>query len=250
MISTSPATDVEKAEMYGDIVSYLVRRAICGLTPKSYNNVFQQLLKQLYAGGITTTNLRMLMQSNSGDASRWPDDPEFRRACTDAPLYPGRLDAPKTRAVLTEIEREIRGAVRLEDAFAGGMELLDVDHILPQSWYSFWPLKDGIAATADEGAEVEVIARSGLPLSEKQGLIAARQAAVRTLGNLTLLNLVVNRQTQNHAFAEKRDLLIANTNLRLNIPLIPLEVWDETSIAARSDKLTEIALRLWPGPRP
>jgi hypothetical protein len=81
-------------------------------------------------------------------------------------------------------------------------------------------------------------------------MIGARQGAVRNLGNLTLLNLSVNRQAQNHAFTEKRDLLIANTNLRLNIPLISLTVWDETAIAKRGQELTEIALRLWPGPRP
>jgi len=70
------------------------------------------------------------------------------------------------------------------------------------------------------------------------------------MGNLTLLNLSVNRQAQHHAFTEKRDLLIANTNLRLNIPLIPLTAWDETGIATRGLQLSEIALRLWPGPRP
>jgi hypothetical protein len=40
-----------------------------------------------------------------------------------------------------------------------------------------------------------------------------------TLGNLTLLNLSVNREAQNKAFNVKRELLIANTNLRLNVPL-------------------------------
>jgi hypothetical protein len=40
----------------------------------------------------------------------------------------------------------------------------------------------------------------------------------------------VNREAQNFAFINKRDLLIANTNLRLNIPLISLQVWDEEAI--------------------
>jgi hypothetical protein len=33
----------------------------------------------------------------------------------------------------------------------------------------------------------------------------------------------VNREAQNYAFATKRDLLISNTNLRLNVPLISLQ---------------------------
>ena len=115
---------------------------------------------------------------------------------------------------------------------------------------AYWPLGDGNAVPAEEASEVELIVRSGLPLNERQKLIAERQAAVRTLGNLTLLNLSVNRQAQHHTFKEKRDLLIANTSLRLNIPLIPKATWDEAGISTRGLELTETALRLWPGPRP
>jgi hypothetical protein len=249
MIAASAASDTDKAEMYGDLVSFLVRRAVCGLTPKNYNNVFQGFLRQLHAGGMTPATLRTLMQASTGDISRWPADAEFRNACLTAALYPGRLDAGKAKAMLAELERGLRTDVRPEETFLGGLDHLDVDHILPQSWCAFWPLRDGSGVPPEEASEVELIVRSGLPLNERQSLIADRQASVRNLGNLTLLNLSVNRQVQHHAFTEKRDLLIANTNLRLNIPLIPLSAWDESSIAARGQQLTETALRLWPGPR-
>jgi hypothetical protein len=133
--------------------------------------------------------------------------------------------------------------------FIGGLDHLDVDHLLPQSWYAYWPLVDGAVVTSDEAATVEQLARYGLELTGQQKAIADRQAAVRSLGNLTLLNLSVNRQVQNHAFIEKRDLLIANTNLRLNIPLIKRDTWDEAGIAERGQLLAETALKLWPGPR-
>jgi len=45
-------------------------------------------------------------------------------------------------------------------------------------------------------------------------------------------------------------LLIANTNLRLNIPLILLETWDEGAIRDRGGLLADAALSVWPGPRP
>ena len=60
----------------------------------------------------------------------------------------------------------------------------------------------------------------------------------------------MNREAQHFAFAIKRDLLIANTNLRLNIPLIALQTWDEASIAMRGEQLADAALKIWPGPRP
>jgi len=249
MIAASAATDEEKSEMYADLVSFLVRRAVCGLTPKNYNNVFQGLLRQLHAAGINPPALRALMQASTGDISRWPADAEFRNACLTAPLYPGRLDASKAKAMLAELERGLRADGRPEEAFVGGLSHLDVDHILPQSWYSYWPLRDGSAVSAEQGEEIDLLVRSGLPLTAQQQLTAARQAAVQNLGNLTLLNLSVNRQAQHRAFAEKRDLLIANTNLRLNIPLIALTEWHEAEIAKRGNQLTDIAVRIWAGPR-
>jgi hypothetical protein len=250
MIAASKIGDAEKTEMFGDLVSLLVRRSVCGLTTKAYNNLFLSVLRQLHSSGVTPALLRSSLRASSADTYRWPDDAEFRNACLTAELYPGRLDALKAKALLVELERGLRGAVRPEELFAGGLNHLDVDHLLPQSWYAHWPLADGSSATSEEGAEVELLGRSGLDMNPRQQAIAARQAAVRTLGNLTLLNLSVNRQVQNHAFTEKRDLLIANTNLRLNIPLITRPTWDEAGIAERGKQLTETALKLWPGPRP
>lgn len=86
-------------------------------------------------------------------------------------------------------------------------------------------------------------------MNERQQMIARREKAYRTLGNLTLLNLGVNRQAQHFPFGGKRDLLIANTNLRLNVLLVSRTEWNEKGIAERGQELTHIALRLWPGPR-
>ncbi|KAA6461906.1 DUF262 domain-containing protein [Acidobacteria bacterium AB60] len=249
MISTSAASDNEKAEMFTDLVSFLVRRAACGLTSKNYNNVFQGLLKQLHAAGIKPAALRSLLVASTGDVSRWPDDAEFRNACLTASLYPGRLDSGKMKGMLSELERGLRSESRPEEAFLGGLDALDVDHILPQSWYAHWPLQDGSSVTWEEASEVEVLSRSGFTMNERQQNIVLREAAYRNLGNLTLLNLSVNRQAQHYAFKEKRDLLIANTNLRLNIPLVSRTEWNEAAIAERGQQLTTIALRLWPGPR-
>jgi hypothetical protein len=248
MVAASPISDAEKTAIYGDLVSYLVRRAVCGLTPKNYNNVFLGALRQLHAAGISQAALRTILQASQGDTSRWPNDAEFPNACLTAPMYPGRLDAPKVKAMLAELEWGLREAVRPEEMFIGGLDQLDVDHLLPQSWYAHWQLADGTPVSSEDASAVELLVRFGLPLDERQGTIAGRQAAVRHLGNLTLLNLSVNRQVQNHAFLEKRDLLIANTNLRLNIPLIPRQAWDESGIAERGALLTDTAAKLWPGP--
>ncbi|MEZ5459236.1 MAG: DUF262 domain-containing protein [Steroidobacteraceae bacterium] len=249
LIARAPMSDVDRADSYGILASYLVRRAVCGLTPKNYNSVFLSALKQLGSLGASPGNLRAVLEVLKGDASRWPGDGEFRAACLNAPLYPGRLDARRMRAMLTEIEGELRRSVRTEEAALPVIDLPDVDHVMPRSWTQYWNLSDGSVVTRERVSAVEMKSLMGDPLDDVERLIAERQAIVPTLGNLTLLDLSVNREAQNFAFASKRKLLIENTALRLNVPMVATAVWDEATIRARGEQLADAALRVWPGPR-
>src|ERR1035441_5709416 len=124
-------------------------------------------------------------------------------------------------------------------------------HIMPRSWFAYWPLPDAnpIAeesfVTADEATAVQQRELFREPLNERQQMIADRQSSINTLGNLSLLNLSVNREAQNYAFTNKRDLLIDNTNLRLNIPLMLLNDWDESGTKERGKVLAEASLVIW-----
>jgi hypothetical protein len=258
MISASNLSDHSKSEMLSDLVSYLVRRAVCGLTFKNYNNVFLTTLRQLHTSGVTPSGLRKILGELSGEASRWPSDGEFRGAFLTAPLYYGRLDPAKMRSILTEIEGYLRSTVHTEEPILPDLTELDIDHILPRSWFEHWPIKQIVDTAQDnepqfvslsESSNVEVLVQVGETLDERQRLISERQNALSRLGNLTLLNLSVNRAAQNYAFASKRDLLIANTNLRLNIPLITMASWDEDDIKTRGGIMADAALAIWPGPR-
>ena len=245
-ISIANIADDEKAAMYNDLVSYVVRRSVCGLTPKNYNNVFMNVLRHLSKTEISSVELRNILNSLNGEASRWPGDSEFLNACINAPLYPGRLDAPKMRSMLTELERELCRQVKTEKPDVPNLSNLDIDHLMPQSWYSCWPLENGHMVTNSDATVMNQIVLSGTDLTPEQLLVRKRQQAIATLGNLTLLNLSVNRSVQNAVFLKKRDALIVHTNLRLNIPLILKDKWDESEIQERGKKLGEIALKVWP----
>src|SRR5262249_17844852 len=126
-IASSGLPPAAQAQMYNCITSYLVRRAICGLTTKNYNKVFLQLLKKLSESELSPDTLRLALSDLLGDASRWPRDQEFRKAWVDEQVYPGRLDAPRIKAVLAEVEAGLRSA-HSEEPLPGGLENLDVDH--------------------------------------------------------------------------------------------------------------------------
>jgi len=110
-----PAT--EEKSIYDNIMSYLVRRAICGLTPKNYNNVFLQLLKRFKDGEATAQAFRTSLAALDGAASRWPRDEEFRKAWLTEPVHSRLGDIGRIRTVLAEIENGMRSA-RTEQTFA------------------------------------------------------------------------------------------------------------------------------------
>lgn len=66
-------------------------------------------------------------------------------------------------------------------------------------------------------------------------------------GNLTLVHYGVNRSLQNHAYVQKRQALFDHSNLQFNRELMQITQWDE-AIAARGEKLFEVARTLWVGP--
>ncbi len=79
--------------------------------------------------------------------------------------------------------------------------------------------------------------------------IRTRNAAVQTLGNLTLLNQYLNPAASNGSFEEKL-VEYKHSVLRLNRHFDAAKEWDEHSIAARGKALGEALCRIWPRPMP
>ena len=138
----------DERKIYDDIMSYLVRRAICGLTPKNYNNVFLQLLKRFREGDSTAVGFHAALAALDGAASRWPRDEEFRKAWMEEPVHSRLGDIGRIRTRLAEIENGMRSP-RTEEAFILPEGPLDVDHIMPDRWYEHWPL-NGEPVTQEE----------------------------------------------------------------------------------------------------
>lgn len=246
-VAASSQSPEDQSLIFGCIESYLVRRAICGLSRKNYNKVFSQLLKRLSSGSLDAKSFRESLSSLQGDASRWPSDEEFRKQWVTGPAYPGRLDAAKLRAVFHRLETALRSE-RTEERVPLTLDALDIDHIMPESWYAHWPLADGSKTGADEAKIAVNAARLSPPTEPIAQMTVEREAAVPRLGNLTLVHYGVNRSLQNQAYAAKRAALFEHSNLQLNRQLMQMASWDETDITARGEALAHVACRVWPGP--
>lgn len=243
-LAESGTDDEDQAKAFSAIVSYVVRRAICGLTNKSYNKIFIQLIK---SGELTSSGVIQYFSSLEGESSRWPTDKEFRRAWLDDPMYPGRLDAAKMRAVLYELESHMRTS-RSEDPYRPDSITLDIEHVLPQSWAAHWPLPDGhkVSEREIEGADLFVLLNENP--SVEQEAIVKRERAKRQMGNLTLLHYGANRSMQNRDFETKRKVFFRDSNLHLNRMFMVADSWGEEAIRSRGAKLFEAAVEIWVPP--
>ena len=246
-VAASHLSHTEQSEIFRCIESYLVRRAICGLTRKSYNKVFAQQLKKLQSGELTSTAFKANLADSNGEASRWPRDEEFRRHWIHGDLYPGRLDAAKLRSIFHRLETAMRSE-KSEERVPLAFDTLDIDHILPQTWHTYWALTNGESVTATEVSQARILQYAPDSLDTKSSLIVERERAIPRIGNLTLVHYGVNRSLQNHAFEQKRQALFEHSNLQLNRGLMTRHHWNEEAITKRGTELFEAARVIWAGP--
>ncbi|WP_380783494.1 DUF262 domain-containing protein [Sphingomonas sp. R86520] len=234
-ISASDAAEDEKARLYDLIASYVVRRALCYLTPKNYNNVFVEVAAYLKANGIDEAAFSAYFAGKSAsDTVRFPNNVELTAAIHERPQY-GWIPQNRLRLILEELEFAARDKFNINGNLQDG---LSIEHIMPQSWRAHWPLRSGISAPADDS----MIAEDAVRLEIKK-----REASIHTLSNLTLLTPPANSQVSNGAFDAKR-VRLNDSLLKTNVAIAGEAVWDEDAIGRRADALSRFAARVWPYP--
>lgn len=193
--------EAAKAQMLEMLLSFIVRRAVCNLTPKNYNKLFLAAVAELNENGWGAAQLHGFFARQTADSARWPRDDEFQRHWTTAPSYT-RLGPARSRAVLEELERSKRTRFHETDAIKAG---LTVEHVLPDSWSTHWPFADGSRPSSTDILQaVYTITEDDTPL----GRTVRRNRLKHSMGNLTLLTQPMNSAQSNAGWAEKRALLL------------------------------------------
>lgn len=237
-ISVAEIDDTEKVEMTRIVTAYIVRREICGLTSKNYNNLVVRALGRLEAVGSTTAQaLRDFLMGLEGDAVRLPSDTEViekfarRNAYRDIPT-------PRLRFVLEGIEHHKRTTFD-ESVMATG--LLTIEHVMPQRWAEKWKLPDGSNAPCESSYMALVSHKVEATVRE---MIATRERWVDTVGNLTLVTGSLNPSLGNENFDEKKARL-AKSLLVLNREIGAESGWTENTIRDRGIALATVAAKVW-----
>lgn len=234
LVAASGCEEDEKSRIYTSIYSYIVRRAVCGLTTQSMNKTFTRIVAQMLKSGVSYETFRASFDGQSGPAVRFPDDIEFKRALETNPIYEWFGKPERLKDILWELERVT------QTKFQAGHILLpelNIEHVLPQSWTACWTLPDGRWAPEDRisGADPQMLAA-----------IRERDSLCHTIGNLTLATPPLNASMSNDSFDEKRKRL-GQSLLALNTEFQDLPNWDEQSIRSRAKRLAEKSIAVWPG---
>lgn len=223
------SADSDRQVALDAIESWLVRRMLVRQTTKNYNVVFLALLNAVRGkaeqrggppSGVDVVDFLARLQ---GESQFWPSAGRVRAALRSLPAY-AVFPRPRLRMVLEALELGLRTDLTEKVTLPAD---LTIEHVLPQRWQSHWPLPGG----ADE-----LQARLD------------RDSAVHRIGNLTLITGKLNSTQSNAPWLAKREWLRSHSLLRLKADIIEQTEWDEVAIDARSDRLADVALRLWPRP--
>jgi len=215
-------TDItERVNILKLLESYLVRRNICRLTTKNYNNIFismiRKLMKQRDEGEkISVDSIRDILSSFTEETNKFPDDGELKAAFKES-----ALSNQNAREILYLIAL-YQKASPLADIGKLSLSSYSVEHMMPVKWQQNWSIPD-----MDEQKK------------------AVRDKVLKTLGNLTLVTKRLNSKLSNDAWDEKKKTLRKYSSLNITIDYLDDGVWEETRIASRAEDLVELAIKMW-----
>ena len=206
--------------------SYLVRRMACGMSARSYGQLFIGLVSELSKAGpdqAGETTVQYLGRQTAF-ANQWPDDQTLLDTFISEPLY-WSLTAGRLNLILQGIEGDLRTTWAESQAVPRG---LHIEHVMPRGWQKDrWPLPEN---------------------DDEDAAIAKRNRLIHSIGNLALVHQRLNSALSNAPWHEKRKTLDEHTILFLNKDLLANATsrWDETTIADRAQRLHQSAVRVWP----
>jgi hypothetical protein len=237
-IAAQGIDDEEKLQAFALLKTYVVRRELCGLTSKNYNNVVLRCLQGLRQTGTTAATLLALLRETDADTARLPLDEEVIRRFSQRRVY-ADIPTPRLRYVLEAIENHLR--TRFDESVMGTVTPT-IEHVMPQKWALHWPLPDGRIAPTESAIMASITHKVDPTMQEH---ISMREQLVDSIGNLTLVTLFLNPSLSNSSFADKKALL-AKSLLVLNRNIAMRETWDEQAIRERGIQLAKEATKVWP----
>ena len=204
-------SEAEFADALRLIESYFVRREVLGLQGRSYWEAFAEVARSVKdEQPLVSLKVALAMQR----LYRFPDDVQFQRELRDGDLY----GKPKVcRHILARMEND-------QQREPSPIDGLTIEHIMPQ-------------CAADVPAWREMLGDGWQEVCDRW---------LHRLGNLTLT--AYNSEMSARPFADKKTITggFDQSAVRLNAFVRDQEVWTESEMSVRGERLAQRALSIWP----
>ena len=206
----------ERVKILGVLESYLVRRNVCRLTTKNYNNLFIQIIQQLIdKRELSAKTLSSILNGFIEDTNKFPSDAEFQSAFVEESISNANAYEILYCIALYQVDNKNSDVRKLSSTFS-------VEHMMPQKWETNWMTRK---------------------FNENEKAI--RYKKIKTLGNLTLVTQSLNSKMKNADWGTKKGHLKEYSKLKITTDYISLKKWDETTIENRANDLSSLAVEIW-----
>ncbi len=231
--------DCQKEDCLAAVESFIARRVLTGEETKEYNKLFVDVVGALHGlkGSAVLPALQKKLLTGGGATRQWPTDAQVIEKAISRQVFK-EIKTPALRLILERLELHFRSKKSENTEIPAGLQ---IEHVLPQKWAAHWLLKG-------ENIPADVMTYPHLAkdnLKDFGDFVRARNSALQTLGNLSLLNQYLNPAASNGSF-EMKKIEYRNSVLRLNRHFDGLAEWNEESIAQRGKLLGEAVCRIWP----
>jgi hypothetical protein len=236
LIASSEIDAEVKEKLYALIGSFIIRRALCGLTAKNYNVVFLGFVSYMRSHGISVESFAAASDlRKNAEASKFPTDEDLKNAVINRSQYT-TLPSHRLRLIIEELELASRDKFVASEGVRSG---LSIEHIMPQNWLEHW---------RELPSKRDAPLAGGVPVDESMALeISERYRLIHTLANLSLLTPPANSSAGNGNFESKKPRLM-DALLSMNLEIAQCSKWDENEIKNRATRLADLAVTIWPAP--
>ena len=220
------------------VESWAMRRSYVGWQTRGYGTHLARVLRAAKNASDAGMNVGdAVVDALQDGALAWPSDGEVHEAFHTRPFY-NAVAQYRIRALFRAIDDQLRSEDPHEPPASIGFDGLQIEHVLPRSWMTHWPL------TGSDGTPVDPDAGDAASVQR----VSERRQALDRLGNLTLVTQAFNLDVSNLGWFAKRSEFAKQSALVINKGVAGVEDWNESEIDARCAFLAAVATRVWPGP--
>ncbi len=208
----------ERNKMLDLLEAYLIRRLVCKLTTKNYNNLFASFIRNKID---SYEKLYEKIMEGNDETTRFPSNEELSNAFLE-----NKLTNQQAKVVLYLIEKRSRDYKKNSTDIKPFNEY-SLEHIMPKKWRDYWEKPKEITP-------------------EK------RDQLILTLGNLTIITASLNKSIKNASWKIKKDgigdkkgLKKYSSGISIFEDYLDSEEWDDEKIMERGRALSELAKEIW-----